>query len=132
MIVTSLRTNQLSAPEFEWYGRYLEAFEVCNLDAYLSYLSEDCVVQTNSRVPYYGRDGLSDVLERYFDAFTVTHELLNIFGDDRRFGTEMLTHYAPRGGGGSIIIPTASFYDRGADGMLLSVRHYVDDRPLSG
>jgi hypothetical protein len=132
MIVTSLRANQLPAPEFEWYGRYLSAFEACNVDAYLSYLAKDCVVQTNSRVPYYGRDGLSEALERYFDAYSVTHELLNIFGQGGQFGAEMLTHYTPRGGGESIIIPTASFYDLGADGLLQSIRHYVDDRPLSG
>jgi len=132
MILTSLRTNQLSEPEFGWYRRYLEAFESGDVDAYLSHLAEDCVVQTNSRMPYYGRDSLRAPLKRYFEVYSVTHELLNVFGHDRRFGAEMLTHYAPRNGDEMIIVPTASFYDRDGDGMLQSIRHYVDDKPLSG
>lgn len=132
MILTSLRTNQLSEPEFEWYRRCLEAFESRNIDAYLSHLAEDCVVQSNSRVPYYGRDSLREPLKRYFEVYSVTHELLNIFGNDRRFGAEMLTHYASRRGKETIIVPTASFYDRDSGGMLQSIRHYVDDKPLSG
>jgi hypothetical protein len=131
MILTSLQTSQLSDPAFEWYRRYLETFESRNIDAFLAYLAEDCVVQSNSRMPYYGRDSLKEPLKRYFEAYTVTHELLNIFGDDRRFGTEMLTHYASRRGEETIIVPTATFYDRDRDGMVQSMRHYVDDKPLS-
>lgn len=131
MIVTSIRTNQLTDAAFEWYARYLESFEARNLDAYLSFLAVDCVVQSNSRVPYYGHDGLREALERYFDAFKVVHEPINIYGRDDQFGTEMLTHFKPKGASEPILIPSVSFYDRKRNGLLRSIRHYVDDAPLS-
>jgi hypothetical protein len=131
MIHTSIRTNQLTDAAFEWYARYLESFEARNLDAYLSFLAVDCVVQSNSRLPYYGHDGLRETLERYFEAFEVVHEPINIYGSDNQFGTEMLSHFIPKGGRERIIIPTVSFYDRKRDGLLHSIRHYVDDAPLA-
>jgi hypothetical protein len=131
MILTSLRINQLSDAGMDWYARYLESFEACDVDAFLSFLAVDCVVQTNSRVPYYGHDGLRRTLRRYFRAFEVLHEPINIYGGDNQFGTEMLTHFRPRGGGEAIVIPTVSFYDRSKNGLLNSIRHYVDDSPLS-
>ncbi|MGH6949521.1 MAG: nuclear transport factor 2 family protein [Vitreimonas sp.] len=131
MILTSLQTNQLTDATFEWYARYLESFEARNLDAYLSFLSVDCVVQSNSRLPYYGHDGLRETLQRYFEAFEVVHELINIYGCDDQFGTEMLTHFTPRGKNEPVVIPTVSFYERKRDGLLRSIRHYVDDAPLA-
>jgi hypothetical protein len=131
MILTSLRTNQLTDAGLQWYGAYLAAFEACDVDAFLSFLAVDCVVQTNSRLPLYGHDGLRETLYRYFHAYDVVHEPLNIYGRDDQFGTEMLTHFKPRGQNTPIVIPTVSFYDRGAAGLLQSLRHYVDDTPLS-
>lgn len=131
MILTSLRTNQLSGAGMDWYARYLASFEACDVDTFLSFLAVDCVVQTNSRMPYYGHDGLRKTLQRYFEAFEVVHEPINIFGCDDQFGTEMLTHFRSRGGAEPILIPAVSFYTRTRSGLLNSIRHYVDDSPLS-
>ena len=123
MILASLRTNQLSPAAAEWYLRCLSAFETQDVDAYFMFLADDCIVQTNSRVPYYGHDGLRKSLRRYFMAFeAVEHEPLNIYGRDDQFGTEMLTHFTPVGGKPTIVIPSTSFYDRGPDGLLRSIR----------
>ncbi len=131
MILTSLRTNQLTAAAFEWYARYLEAFESSDVEGYLSFLDENCVVQANSRVPYHRHDGLRETLHRYFEAFAVVHEPINIYGCDDQFGVEMLTHFTPRGQSEAIVIPSVSFYDRSPEGRLQSLRHYVDGAPLS-
>jgi ketosteroid isomerase-like protein len=131
MIITSLRTNHLSGAAFDWYASYLAAFEARNIERYLSYLAEDCVVQTNSRMPLYGHAGLRDPVQRYFEAYAVVHDLLNIYGDDNQFAAEMLTHYTPRGASKPISIPTVSIYDRAASGTIHAMRHYVDDTPLS-
>lgn len=132
MILKSLRINQLSPEAMDWYTRYLAAFEAMDADAFFAFLAEDAVVQVNDRLPYYGHAGARASLERYFRAFDrVVHEPLNIYGADNEFGVEMLTHFTPTGRAAPIVVPSTSFYTRGAAGLLISIRHQVADAALS-
>lgn len=132
MILKSLRTNQLSTSAMAWYECYLQALEARDSEIYLTFLSQDVVMQINDRVPYYGHGGVLSSLQEYFGAFDrIEYEPLNIYGADHDFAVEMLTHFKPVGRADSAVVPNMSFYTRDSSGLLTSVRRQVDDTALS-
>jgi hypothetical protein len=61
--------------------------------------------------------------------YSLLHEPLNIYGNDRHFVLEALNHYDDTDGTRFTVRATA-WTDRGDDGLVTSVRLYQDLSPL--
>lgn len=125
-----LRVNQLSAEGWDWYRDYLDALDAYDLDRYSAFLADDVAIQFNNDPPTQGKDTAAAGLGRFWGAvsgmgYTLLHEPLNIYGDDRTFVLEALNHY-DRPGRDRITVRAAAFTDRGPDGKVVSVRLYQD------
>ena len=134
MDLAKLRVNQLSAEVWAWYQDYLDALDAYDMDRYAAFLAEDVAVQFNNDPPMRGRQEAVTGLGRFWGAvsglgYTLLHEPLTIYGDDRGFVLEALNHYdsADRA---RITVRAAAFTDRGDDGRVTSVRLYQDVSPL--
>lgn len=125
-----LRVNQLSEAGFDWYRSYLEAMDALDIDRLADFLAEDCVMQMNNDPPVEGKATIVAGLTGYWQSFaSIEHDLLNIYGDDRRFALEALNHYR-RHDGKPVTLRAVAFTDRGANGLASSIRLYTDMQPL--
>ena len=89
----NLKINQLSAQTYDWYLTYLEAIDSQNLKAYSDFLAEECVMYFNNDL-YRSKKKILENLAQYWQTFNiVTHNLLNIYGNDSSFILEALNHY---------------------------------------
>jgi ketosteroid isomerase-like protein len=125
-----LRVNQLSSAGWSWYQDYLDALDAYDLDRYTAFLAPDVAVQFNNDAPMRGRDTAAAGLAQFWGAvsglgWSLLHEPLNIYGDDRTFVLEALNHY-DQPGRNRITVRAAAFTDRGDDGTATSVRLYQD------
>lgn len=126
MILTSVRINQLSPAGVEWYQRYLAVFDNADADGFADCLTEDCVIQMNDDLPLYGLSAIRPAMIAYMTRFTsIEHEPLNIYGQDHHFAAELLCHYVSHTGKRTTI-PASSFVDRREDGLVSSIRFYVN------
>lgn len=121
----SLRTNQLTTPAFDWFRTYLDAVEMCDVDQYQPFITEDSTFQWNNDMPVYGQRAVSASYRRYLRGFaSVKHDLLNIYGADENFMAEMLWHYT-RHDGSRFTTSAAAFIDRNRQGLITSIRIFV-------
>lgn len=80
--IDRLKINQLSAQAYDWYLTYLEVIDRQDLAAYSKFLSEECVMYFNND-SYRGKTAILENLSQYWQTFdSVTHDLLNIYGND--------------------------------------------------
>lgn len=87
-------------------------------------------MQMNNDVPVRGKITILESLAGNWAAFgTIEHDLLNIYGDDRRFVLEALNHYR-RNDGRAVTLRAVAFTDRNDDGLASSGRLYTDSGPL--
>lgn len=130
MKTNNLGINQLSPEAFQWYLTYLRAVDEREIDAYASFLAEDCVMQTNSNPPMQGKKAIIAGLAQYWQSFAgLEHDLLNIYGTDTSFVLEAWNHYTRHDGTG-VSLRAAAFTDRNSEGRVQSVRLYADVSPL--
>lgn len=129
-MLDTLRTNQLSDDGWRWYQDYLAALDAYDLDRYAAFLADDVSIQFNNDEPMTGRQSATAGLGGFWAAVTgmgyrLVHEPLNIYGEDHRFVLEALNNY-DAADGRRVTVRAAAFTDRGADGMVTSVRLYQD------
>lgn len=130
MILTSIRTNQLTESGSAWYFEYLQALDRRDLESILRFISEDASLQINNQLPLHGKPAITAALQRYWAGFkSIEHEPLAILGDDRLIAVEMLCHYK-RLSGDIFTLPASSFKDRDSDGLITSVRIFADMTPI--
>jgi len=126
VIQDSLRINQLSSAGLDWLSRYLSEIEARNLDGAVEFYHDSAVTQVNDGLPLHTKVAVHGLLQRYFENFAqVEHELLNAFGVDTQFATEMLCHYTPAASGKRITMPATAIYERDPDGLIVSMRIYM-------
>lgn len=130
MILTSLKTNQLSDDTAAWYWGFLRAVGNRELEPALSYFERDASLQVNNRVPAYGHLAIGAELERYWGGIAgLKHEPITILGSDTQFSAEVLAHYTLNDGS-TMIVPASGFVDRSANGLIQSLRLFADIRPV--
>lgn len=134
MELDKLRVNQLSADGWAWYQDYLDALDAYDLERYGEFLADDVSVQFNNDEPIRGKDVAKGGLGQFWGSisgmgFSLVHEPLNIYGDDRAFVLEALNHY-DHPDHGRVTVRATAFTDRGGDGKATSVRLYQDVSPV--
>jgi len=79
-----------------------------------------------------GKVAILQNLTEYWKTFSrVTHDLLNIYGNDSSFVLEALNHYELNDEMASIVtIPAVAITDRNDFGLITSVRLYSDTTPI--
>ena len=126
----NLRINQLSASAFDWYRRFMALYDAREIDALRAFVTPECTLQVNYNVPIHGPDAMALVLHRLQERYRrIDRELINVFGSDLNFASEMLWHYT-RLDDSRVTIPAAHFIDRGAGGLIESIRVYADTSPV--
>lgn len=129
MNLDRLRVNQLSSDGFAWYRSYLTALDRFDIDAYSEFLADDVTAQFNNDAPMVGKPVVTGGLGGYWQSlsgmgYSLLHEPLNIYGDDRHFVLEALNHYDS--GDRRVTVRAVAFTDRDPDGMVTSIRLYQD------
>ena len=130
MRTDKLKINQLSSKTYEWYLTYLQAVDTKNVEVYGTFLADDCAMQSNNNPPIQGKAAILQSLSDYWTTFySLTHDLLNIYGTDSSFVLEALNHYK-RSDGKVITVPAVAITDRNEAGLVASIRLYTDTTPL--
>lgn len=130
MKTDKLRNNQLSPKAYAWYLTYLQAIDTQNVELYSSFLTDDCIMQSNNNSPVQGKAAIVQFLVDYWKTFaSLEHDLLNIYGSDSRFVLEALNHYQ-RNDGKNVTLRAVAFTDRNETELVTSVRFYTDTTPL--
>jgi hypothetical protein len=125
-----LRINQLSPKTYEWYLTYLQAIDTKSVEMYGTFLSDDCVLQSNNNPPAQSKAIIIQFLSDYWTTFdSLEHDLLNIYGSDSSFVLEAFNHYK-RNDGKAVTLKAVAFTDRNKEGLVTSVRFYTDTTPL--
>ena len=134
MELGKLRINQLSDRGWAWYQDYLTALDAYNIDGDAGFLADDVSIQFNNDDPMTGLAAARDGLGGFWGSitgmgFTLVHEPLNIYGDDRHLVREAFNHY-DRGGSPRVTVRATAWTDRGGDGKVTAVRLYQALSPL--
>ena len=132
--LTSLRINQLGEDAWAAYSDYLEVLDRYDVDAFATFLADDVRVQFNNDEPMAGKEiavqGLGGFWASIRDlGYSLTHEPVNIYGDDHHYVLEALNHY-DRDSSPRVTIHAVAFTDRDASGLVTSIRLYQDLAPL--
>ena len=126
MKTENLRVNDLGSDAFTWYLRYLETMDARDVEAYGRFLAETCELRFNNEPPTEGPEAILDRLREYWKSFgTLEHDLLNIYGSDRKFMLEALNAYT-RLDGRPVTCRAVALTDRDDAGLVTSVRLYTD------
>ena len=125
-----LRINQLSEKGLRWYLEYLNTIDNRDIEAYAGYLSDECTLQINNNPSVNGKEQITKHLTSLCSSFNKnSHDLLNIYGIDLSFSSEIVNHFTLPDGK-EIAINAVGFLDRNVEGLLTSVRLYADFSPL--
>ncbi|MFN3465197.1 MAG: nuclear transport factor 2 family protein [Terricaulis sp.] len=109
----------------DWFIGYLRNVDARAIDDVLATIHDNCVIQVNDQLPAFSKAAIARGLELYYEAFeNVEHEVLNVYGQDHNFATELLLHYTPLNGKRTTM-PAAVLYDRDAVGLIISMRIFV-------
>ena len=132
--LTSLRINQLGEDAWAAYSDYLEVLDRYDVGAFAAFLADDVRVQFNNDEPMTGKETAVQGLGGFWASiqgmgYALTHEPLNIYGDDDHYVLEALNHY-DREGGRRLTIRAVAFTDRDEAGLVTSIRVYQDLAPL--
>lgn len=130
MRTDKLRINQLSLKTYDWYLNYLQAIDNKNVELYGTFLTDECVMQSNNNPPIEGKAAILQGLSDYWTTFdSLTHDLLNIYGSDSSFVLEALNHYR-RNDGNVVTVPAVAITDRNEAGLVTFIRVYTDTTPV--
>ena len=125
-----LQINQLSERAFQWYLGYLNTIDDNDIKSYSSYLSDECTLVINNNLPVNEKDQIIKHLTSLWTSFKGNaHDLLNIYGSDSSFSSEITNHFTLHDGN-EITINAVGYLDRNEEGLLTSVRLYADFSPL--
>jgi len=130
MKIDELKVNQLSPKAYEWYLAYLKAMDNLDMDAYATYLAEDCEMQFGNNPIVKGKSNIVQTLKAFWDTIDGDeHTLQNIFGNDETFVLEALNTFK-RKDGTTVTIPAVAITERNAAGFVTSVRLFMDVAPI--
>ncbi len=130
MKTNNLRINQLSPEAYERYLNYLQTMDNKDVESYGSYLSGNVEMYFNNHPFGRGKETILGGLRQYWKSFkTVEHDLLNIYGSNHHYVLEALNHYE-RHDGQQVTVKAVAFTDLNADGLVESVRLYMDTSPV--
>ena len=130
MTTETLNTCQISDEAYIWYLDYLSAIDNKALNAYGSFLADNCVMIQNNQPPVSGKADILQGLQGYWQSFrSLTHELLNIYGTDHAFALEALNHYV-RLDGEKVTVRAVALTDRDQSGLVKHFRFYTDVSPV--
>lgn len=128
--INQLKINQLSKEAFEWYLDYLAAVDHVDAERYGEFLADDCEFQFGNQPVVKGRRNIIEGLKQFWSTYNgEEHVLLNILGDDRCFALEALNIYN-RKDGRKVTCPAVAITERDEDGLVTSVRVFIDIAPL--
>lgn len=126
----NLKINQLAPEVYQWYLSYLEAIDNKDIEAYVNFLADDCVMLSNNNSPTQGKTAILENLSHYWKTFdSLEHDLLNIYGDDLSFVLEALNHYV-RLDAKHVTVRAVAITERNKEGLVSSFRFYTDTKPI--
>ena len=130
METKNLKVNQISVESFDWYKKYLATIDKKDVGAYGAFLAEGCVMVQNNQPPVVGKQAILAGLGQYWKSFaSLTHDLLNIYGQDDAFMLEAYNHYV-RLDGNKVSVRAVALTERNLDGLVTSFRFYTDVSPV--
>lgn len=121
----------IGAPSSEllaWHVAFCDVLASRDIDRYVNFLSDDCILQINNAMPVYSKRAIKAAYEVYLQGFrTVTYEHLAIIGTMRQSAAETLFTYGCNDGSTELVQCTyvADFNDAG---LVTAMRVYGDDR----
>ncbi len=130
MKTTQLRINQLSPEAYARYLTYLQTIDNKDVENYGTYLAANVEMYFNNDPFGQGKETILGGLRQYWESFkTVEHDLLNIYGSNQHYVLEALNQYE-RHDGRKVTVKAVAFTDLNADGLVESVRLYMDTSPV--
>ncbi|GAP98040.1 nuclear transport factor 2 family protein [Leptolyngbya sp. NIES-2104] len=130
MKTDELKVNQLSSKAYEWYLTYLTAMDKLDIDAYASFLAEECEMQFGNNPIVRGKNNVLEGLKTFWATVDGDeHNLQNIFGDDSKFVLEAFNTFKLKDGK-TVTIPAVAITERNSEGLVTSVRLFMDVAPI--
>jgi ketosteroid isomerase-like protein len=130
MKTDELKVNQLSPKAYEWYLAYLTAMDNLDIDAYAAFLAEDCEMQFGNTPIVKGKKNIVEALTAFWATVEGDeHNLQNIFGNDNNFVLEALNTFK-RKDGKTVTIPAVAITEKNLEGLVTSVRLFMDVAPI--
>lgn len=131
----SLRINQLGDKAWSSYQEYLDALDDYDLDRFAGFLSDEVSVQFNNEEPMAGKETALRAMGGFWQSiqdlgYSLSHEPLNIYGDDEHYVLEALNQYDRNSD--RVTIRAVAFTDRDEGGKVTSVRVHQDLAPVYG
>jgi ketosteroid isomerase-like protein len=127
MKTDELKVNQLSASAYEWYLTYLNAMDKLDINAYATFLAEDCEMQFGNNPLVKGKKKIVESLTAFWS--TIEHNLQNIYGDDRNFVLEAFNTFECKDNK-SVTVPAVAITEKNNEGLVISIRLFMDISPL--
>ena len=126
MKTDELKVNQLSPSSYEWYLNYLNAMDKLDIDAYATFLAEDCEMQFCNNPIVKGKQKIVESLAAFWATIdSDEHNLQNIYGDDQNFVLEAFNTFK-RKDNKSVTIPAVAITEKNDAGLVTSVRLFMD------
>jgi ketosteroid isomerase-like protein len=126
MKTDELKVNQLSPSAYEWYLTYLNAMDKLDIDAYATFLAEDCEMQFGNNPLVKGKHKIVESLTAFWATIdSDEHNLQNIYGDDRNFVLEAFNTFK-RKDNTSVTVPAVAITEKNEEGLVTSVRLFMD------
>ena len=120
----TLGHGQISSEGRAWHTRFNDALASRDLDRYLAFLHDDCSLQINNAMPIYSKRASQAAYRAHLTSFrTMTYELMNIVGDDRRSSCEVLYTFGCHDGSAEVI-QCSYLVDLDETGLIRSARVY--------
>lgn len=130
MKTNELRVNQLSPKAYEWYLAYLNAMDKLDIDACAAYLAEDCELQFGNNSIVRNKNNVVEALKAFWATIGGDeHNLQNIFGNDNNFVLEALNTFKLKDGR-TVTVPAVAITEKNSEGLVTSVRLFMDVAPL--
>jgi ketosteroid isomerase-like protein len=125
-----LKINQISNESFEWYQVYLKAVDSTDAQKYGEFLAEDCEFQFGNQPKIRGKKAILEGLKKFWETYDgEEHILQNILGNDKCFALEALNIYN-RKDGTKVTCPAVAITERNDEGLVTSIRVFIDIAPL--
>jgi hypothetical protein len=116
----------------DWVSDYYADIDALKLDSFVERHSEDARIVFGNNPPVTGSKAIEELVAVMFGPLSgLRHERRNTWyldGGDTAV-VEALVHYSTKGGG-QVAVPSVSLVDRGSDGLVRSLRVYVDVAPV--
>ena len=115
-----------------WIDDYYADVDAMRLEPYVERHSDDAVVIFGNNPPAVGKEAIRAAIGGFWAMIGgLTHERRNLWfvNDGDTALLEAVTHYRTQGGG-HVPVPVVSLLDKNADGLVTSLRVYIDLAPL--